>query len=165
MNPVHYSSKSVIWSTPPDFFKSQDAKFGFTLDVCALPENAKCKKFFTPEIDGLKQEWSGVCWMNPPYGEPEHPCKPNCKKKICEKRGYHNTEYIPGISDWVMKAYREASLLKRCTVVGLLPARTDTYWFHNFIYRQADVQFIQGRLKFGGSSNAAPFPSMIVIWR
>lgn len=141
MNPVHYSSKSVIWSTPRDFFEIQDAKFGFTLDVCALPENAKCEKYFTPEIDGLKQSWQGErCWMNPPYG-----------------RGV--------IDKWVEKAFREVHQNYNCFVVGLLPARTDTKWFHRFIYGSATVHFIEGRLKFGGSSNAAPFPSMLVIWR
>ena len=65
---VHFSSKSCLWATPWDFFNKLDAEFGFTLDVCALHENAKCSRYFTPEEDGLKQDWRGVCWMNPPYG-------------------------------------------------------------------------------------------------
>ncbi len=63
---VHFSSETCLWETPQAFFDALDAEFGFTLDVCALPENAKCERYFTPEADGLKQEWRGVCWMNPP---------------------------------------------------------------------------------------------------
>lgn len=132
---VHFSSKTDLWATPADFFSRYNGKFGFDLDVCALPENAKCERFFTPDQDGLKQEWNGVCWMNPPYGR--------------------------GIGAWVKKAY-EASQ-QGAVVVCLLPARTDTAWWHDYC-TLGQIEFIRGRLKFGGSKNSAPFPSAVVVF-
>ena len=129
-----FTSNTDLWATPQDFFDELDMEFGFDLDVCAIPENAKCSRYFTPEQDGLKQEWNGTVWCNPPYGRQ--------------------------IGKWVEKAYKSD-----CTVVMLLPARTDTKWFHEYIYGKAEIRFIKGRLKFGGSNNAAPFPSMVVIYR
>lgn len=134
---VMFSSKTDMWATPQDFFDKLNEEFYFTVDVCAIPENAKCEKFFTPEIDGLKQEWTGVCWCNPPYGRE--------------------------IGKWVEKAYIASTW--GATVVMLLPARTDTKWFHEYIYNKAEIRFIKGRLKFGNSKTAAPFPSMVVIFR
>jgi len=134
VNPGMMSSNTDLWATPKEFFDKINAEFGFTLDVCALPENAKCAKFFTPEQDGLKQDWGGhICWMNPPYGRE--------------------------IGKWTKKAFQSGAL-----VVGLLPARTDTKWFHDHIYGKAEIRFIKGRLKFGEAKDSAPFPSMIVIW-
>ena len=105
-----------------------------TCDVCATTDNAKCKEFYSPEQDGLAQEWTGVCWCNPPYGRE--------------------------IGKWVRKAAESS-----CTVVMLLPARTDTKWFHDYIYGKAEIRFIKGRLKFGDAKNSAPFPSMVVIFK
>lgn len=136
MNDVLFSSKSVVWETPQDLFDKLNAEFHFDLDVCALPENAKCEKYYTPEDDGLSQPWNGVCWCNPPYGRT--------------------------IGKWVQKAYE--TFAGGGTVVMLLPARTDTKWFHEYIYNKAEIRFIKGRLKFGNSKNAAPFPSMIVVF-
>jgi phage N-6-adenine-methyltransferase len=107
------------------------------LDVCATDENAKCRKFYTRDQDGLRQRWSRSNWMNPPYGK--------------------------NIALWITKAYSEAK--KGNLTVALLPARTDTRWFHQYIYRRHRTKFIKGRLKFGGSENPAPFPSMIVIFK
>lgn len=132
-----FSSKTDMWATPQDFWDALDREFHFSCDVCATDENAKCATFYPPEQDGLKQEWRGVCWCNPPYGRT--------------------------IGSWVRKAYE--SSLHGATVVMLLPARTDTKWFHDFIYGKAEIRFIRGRLKFGGSKNSAPFPSMVVIFR
>lgn len=129
-----FSSKTDLWETPQDLFDKYNAIYNFETDVCALPENAKCKKYFTPEIDGLKQEWKGVCWCNPPYGRE--------------------------IGKWVEKAVNSFA-----TVVMLLPARTDTKWFHNFCLPYGKIEFIKGRLKFGNAKNSAPFPSMIVIFK
>lgn len=129
-----FTSNTDLWETPQDFFDCLNKEFGFDLDVCALPENAKCERYFTPEKDGLDQEWKGTVWCNPPYGRQ--------------------------IGKWVEKAYKS-----NCTVVMLLPARTDTKWFHDYIYRKAEIRFVKGRLKFGGSKNHAPFPSMVVIYR
>ena len=135
-----FSSKSDLWETPQAFFDDLNSLFHFTLDACALPENAKCQRYITPEQDGLKQEWTGVVWCNPPYGR--------------------------GIGAWVEKAYKTVEE-SDATVVMLLPARTDTAWFHNWCYcnKYATVRFIRGRLKFGGEKNSAPFPSMVVIFR
>lgn len=135
---VHYSSKSVEWETPQELFDLLDEEFSFTLDVCALPENAKCKRYFTPDDDGLAQSWAGnICWMNPPYG----------------------TE----IADWVAKAHREAKA-PGTKVVCLLPARTDTGWWWDYCI-VGQVRFIRGRLKFGGGEHSAPFPSALVIFQ
>lgn len=128
-----FSSKTDLWETPQELFDKYNAIYNFNTDVCALPENAKCEHFFTPEIDGLQQEWQGVCWCNPPYGRK--------------------------IGEWVKKA-AEAN----ATVVMLLPARTDTKWFHDYCKPLGQVEFLRGRLRFGGSKNAAPFPSMIVVF-
>ena len=112
------------------------AEFAPETDVCALPGNAKCARFFTPETDGLKQSWRGTCWMNPPYGRE--------------------------IGKWVKKAHEEAK--KGAKVVCLLPARTDTRWFHDHILGIAETRFVKGRLKFVGAKSSAPFPSMLVIY-
>ena len=136
---VHYSSKTNEWSTPQAFFDELNKEFNFTLDPCATRENAKCTKYFTVEDDGLKQDWSNdVVFMNHPYGRE--------------------------IKYWVQKAYEES--LKGATVVCLIPARTDTTYWHNYIFGKADdIRFIKGRLKFGGSKNPAPFPSAIIIYK
>lgn len=136
---VMFSSKTDMWATPQVLFDQLNEEFHFTVDVCAIPENAKCEKFFTPEMNGLYQCWEGVCWCNPPYGRE--------------------------IGKWVAKAKMAQST--GATVVMLLPARTDTKWFHNYIYKgwNTEIRFIKGRLKFGNSKTAAPFPSMVVIFR
>ena len=122
------------WGTPTWLFNNLNDKFNFTLDVCASDENAKCSKYFTIKENGLEQDWEDVNWCNPPYG-----------RKI-------------GL--WVKKAFEENK--KGKTVVLLLPARTDTKWFHDYIYCNYRVDFIKGRLKFNDGKNPAPFPSMIV---
>lgn len=135
---VMFSSATDLWATPQWLFDDFNAEFGFTLDACALPSNAKCAKYFTPEVDGLAQDWGGeVVWCNPPYGRE--------------------------IGKWVKKCAEE-SKKNNTTVVALLPARTDTKWFHEYIYRRAEVVFLRGRLKFGDAKNSAPFPGMIVIF-
>lgn len=161
---VHFSSERMDWETPWELFAELHKEFGFTLDVCAEEHNTKLGNYFSPEDDGLAQDWGkNVCWMNPPYGDPEYHCKPNCKKKTCQKRGHCISEYIPGVKDWVRKAYQES--LSGATVVCLLPVRTCTTWFHQFIYGKAEIRFLKGRLKFVGAENSAPFPSMIVVYR
>ena len=132
-----FSSKTDLWETPQDFFDSVDDEFHFNIDVCALPQNAKCKQYYTPKLDSLKQTWKGTCWCNPPYGRE--------------------------IGKWVEKAVLSAR--EGATVVMLLPARTDTAWFHDLIYGKAEIRFIRGRLKFGGSKNSAPFPRMLCVFR
>jgi phage N-6-adenine-methyltransferase len=133
-----FASATDLWSTPQAFFDKLNAEFDFTLDVCALPENAKCERYFTPEQDGLAQPWVGVCWMNPPYGR--------------------------GIGKWVAKA-RDAAA-SGATVVCLLPARTDTAWWHDGVIGSgAEIRFVRGRLRFQNHHWNAPFPSAVVIFR
>ena len=104
-----------------------------------LLRNAKCVKYFDKEKDGLKQEWTGVLWMNPPYGR--------------------------GIIHWMKKAYE--SSLNGATVVCLVPSRTDTIWWHKYAMR-GEIEFIKGRLSFGGETkyaSRAPFPSAVVVFK
>ncbi len=129
-------SRTDVWATPQDFFNKIDAVFNFDLDVCALPENAKCEKYFTPEDDGLAQQWNGVCWMNPPYSRE--------------------------IAEWVSKASEEAS--KGNTIVALLPVRTDARWWQDNCL-QREIHFIRGRLKFGDAKSNAPFGCAVVVFR
>ena len=138
MNPGMYSSKKKDWETPQWLFDELNAEFGFTMDVCATAQNAKCTKFYTPEDDGLSKRWTGVCWMNPPYGRE--------------------------IKRWVQKAWTESVF--GITVVCLLPARTDTVMWHDLVIAHAsEIRFIRGRLRFEGGKNSAPFPSAIVIFQ
>jgi phage N-6-adenine-methyltransferase len=136
---VMFSSESNEWATPQEFYNELSKEFNFTLDPCATVENAKCNKFYTINEDGLKQNWGGeTVFCNPPYGRE--------------------------IKDWVKKCYEEAKK-PNTTVVMLIPARTDTSYFHQFIYHKAkQIRFIRGRLKFGNSNNSAPFPSMVVVF-
>lgn len=136
---VLFSSKEEKWATPQDFFDKLNDEFHFTLDAAASPDNAKCANYFTEEQDGLVQSWGGhTVWCNPPY---------------CRKTGL-----------WVKKAYEEHQRTG-CTVVMLLPSRTDVRWFHDYILGKAEIRFIKGRLKFGGSKNSAPFANIVVIYR
>lgn len=142
-----FSSKSDDWATPQDLFDKLDAEFDFTLDVCATPENAKCAKYFTRGQNGLARGWYGErVWCNPPYGRE--------------------------ISTWVEKCSTACARAKDIPInapelaVMLLPARTDTRWWHDYVISHAaEVRFIKGRLKFGGHKNSAPFPSAIVVFR
>ena len=134
---VMFSSQSDMWETPQDLFDKLNEEFHFNLDVCAIASNAKCSAFYSPEQNGLIQPWYGRCWCNPPYGRQ--------------------------VDKWVKKAY-DTAYIDGNLVVMLLPARTDTKWFHDYIYGKAEIRFLKGRLKFGGSKNSAPFPSMIAIF-
>lgn len=133
---AHWSSEVDSWSTPQALFDELDREFGFTLDACALPDNAKCERYFTPEQDALRQSWEGVVFMNPPYGRE--------------------------IGRWMAKAYASA-LLGKATVVCLVPARTDTGWWHDYCAK-GEMRFIRGRLRFGDGKKDAPFPSAIVVF-
>ena len=138
MNAALFSSASEEWETPQNFFDRLNEEFCFTLDPCCTDENAKCKKHYTKEQDGLKQDWTGeIVYCNPPYGR-EMP-------------------------KWIKKCYEH--YIGGGIAVMLIPARTDTKAFHDYIYGKAEIRFIRGRLKFGSSKNPAPFPSMIVIYR
>ena len=144
MNKALLSSVKMDWRTPKDFFRELDQEFHFGLDAAASPENAKCERYFTPEMDGLSCSWSGygAVFCNPPSGRE--------------------------IGKWVQKAYSE-HVHGGATIVMLIPARTDTSYFHDYIYGKAEIRFLRGRLKFedenGAAMNPAPFPSMVVIYR
>lgn len=145
MNKALLSSKKMDYCTPQDFFDELDAEFVFALDTAATDKSAKCIRYFTPEDDGLKQPWDVppgyAVFCNPPYGRQ--------------------------IGQWVEKAYNE-SVRTGGTIVLLIPERTDTKYFHRYIYGKAEVRFVEGRLKFtdedGDSYGPAPFPSMVVIY-
>jgi len=127
-------SETPEWETPQWLFDILDKEFHFTVDVCASEQNHKCEKYYSKADDGLKQEWMGGCWINPPYGRE--------------------------IKDWMQKAKLASE--NGATVVCLIPARTDTeWWWENCI--QGEIRFIRGRLQWPGSDTAAPFPSAVVI--
>lgn len=130
------AAKSVEWATPPQLFDHFDVLYNFTLDAAASDENAKCAKYFTIEDDGLSQSWEGErVWLNPPYGVQ--------------------------LRDWIAKAYRES--LRGAVTVMLIPVRSDTAAWHDYIFpHAAEVQFLRGRVKFGNAAAGAPFPLAVV---
>ena len=129
------TSNTAEWGTPQWLFDQLNAEFHFDLDPCCTHENAKCEKHFTKSENGLEQEWSGFTV-------------------------YCNPPYGREIGKWVKKAHDS-----RCLTVMLLPARTDTSWFHDYIYGTAEIRFLRGRLYFNDGNGRAPFPNMIVIFR
>lgn len=135
MNRCMFSSKKEDWETPQWLFDKLDQEFNFTIDVSCNIKNNKCDRYYTELEDGLLQDWSNEIVW----------CNP---------------PYGIKIGNWVEKASKSNT-----TVVMLLPARTDTRWFHEYIYNKAEIRFLKGRLKFGNSINSAPFPSMIVIFK
>lgn len=133
-----FSSNSDEWETPQNLFDELNREFNFDLDVCATSDNHKCPVYFTKEDNGLSKNWGGYrVWLNPPYSE---------------------------IDKWVEKAYRETRN-DNTVVVMLIPSRTDTRYFHNYIYQRTEIRFVKGRLHFNDSKGGAPFPSMIVVFR
>lgn len=142
MNSALLSSKKLDWCTPQAFFDKLNEEFSFVLDAAETDKTAKCTQYFTPETDGLSSPWNvaGAVFCNPPYGRE--------------------------IGKWVRKAYEEAQL--GTTIVLLIPARTDTTYFHDYIYGKAEIRFVRGRLKFtdddGNAADPAPFPSMVVVY-
>jgi phage N-6-adenine-methyltransferase len=136
VNRALLSSARGTWATPWPLFRAIDAVFHFDIDVCATADNAKCKRFFTPEQDGLKQSWAPrTCWLNPVYGR--------------------------GVELWLQKAIDEAE--RGATVVALLPHRPDTRWWR--LARRAEVTELEGRVTFEGADSPAPFPSCLCVFR
>ena len=136
---VMFSSKNDSWETPQDFYDELDRRYNFTLDPCCSSRTAKCKRYFTEEDDGLSQDWSEeAVFMNPPYGRV--------------------------IGKWIQKAYEE-SRKEKTVVVCLIPARTDTKYWHEYCMKAHEIYFVKGRLKFGDSKNSAPFPSAVVVFK
>lgn len=137
---VHFSSAKEDWGTPQDFFDKLNEEFNFTLDPCSSDENAKCEYHFTIKDNGLEQDWSGhSVFMNPPYG------------KV--------------LKDWIKKAFESSK--QGATVVCLIPARTDTKYWHKYCMNAHEIRFVKGRIKFVSDTicNSAPFPSAVVIFK
>lgn len=132
------STGNIVAETPKYLFDRISSIFNFSLDVCALPENAKCESYYTPEDDGLSKSWRGGIWCNPPYGRE--------------------------ISSWVRKAYEESQKEYNSFVLMLLPARTDTKWWWDWVQGKATLFFIKGRVKFGDHNVGAPFPSVLALY-
>ena len=132
------STGNIVAETPKYLFDKISSIFNFSLDVCALPENAKCESYYTPKDDGLSKPWRGGVWCNPPYGRE--------------------------ISSWVKKAYEESQKEYNSFVLMLLPARTDTRWWWEYVQGKATLFFIKGRVKFGDHNVGAPFPSVLALY-
>lgn len=137
VNKSLFSSGRMDWETPPEVYKPLNEEFKFTLDVCATDENHKCGHWITPEQDGLYTNWSGTCWMNPPYGRE--------------------------IGKWIKRAYEQSQ--NGATVVCLVPSRTDTAWWHDWAMKATEIRYLRGRIKFVGAPHSAPFPSAILVFR
>lgn len=136
MQKVMFSSQRGDYVTPDDLYSILEKEFHPTLDVCADQES-KCLYSF-PGTMGLSESWEGhTCWMNPPYGR--------------------------AITRWVHKAQMEMILHKVLTV-ALLPARTDTNWFWDYVLPLTEIRLIKGRITFKGMEHGAPFPSLIAIY-
>ena len=138
---VHFSSDKMDWATPQAFFDELDREFQFVLDAACYESNCLCPtgNMIDNDIDGLVVDWHRAesVWLNPPYGRE--------------------------IGKWMKKAYQESQ--KGCTVVCLVPSRTDTKWWHDYAMNAAEIRLVKGRLKFGGAASAAPFPSAVVIFK
>ena len=132
------STGNIVAETPKYLFDRISSIFNFSLDVCALPENAKCESYYTPKDDGLSKPWRGGVWCNPPYGREN--------------------------SSWVKKAYEESQKEYNSFVLMLLPARTDTRWWWEWVQGKATLFFIKGRVKFGDHNVGAPFPSVLALY-
>ena len=130
------------WATPQPLFNKLDAEFHFTLDVCALPENAKCRRYYSPTQDGLAQSWEGeTCWMNPPFGK--------------------------AIEGWLRKASElDHGFARRSVVVALVPTRTNAPWWHDYVMRAAEIRFIRKKVSFVGDKQGVAFTGhAIVVFR
>jgi len=134
MNSVHYSSKSNEWETPQDLYDELNNEFHFTLDPCCTKESSKCEKYYTIDDDGLTKDWSGEVV-------------------------FMNPPYGREIKHWIKKASES-----KVVVVALIPARTDTSYWHDYILKRSEVRFLRGRIKFGNAKHGAPFPSAVVIF-
>jgi len=135
-NKEKFESGSEERETPANIYEPLHNEFGFTLDVSASDKNTKCEKYFNKQMDALKQDWGGeICWMNPPYGNK--------------------------LQKFVRKAHAESK--KGCVVVGLIPAKTNTVWWHDCVMG-GEIRFLKGRPKFNDMKHGYPFPLAIVIW-
>ena len=143
INDGMFTSNKNYWETPQEFFGKLNREFNFELDVVSTSDNAKCERYFTELENGLEQSWRGNVFCNPPYGRE--------------------------IGDWVKKAYDESLVNTNGVIVLLIPARTDTRYWHDYIFNKAsEIRFLKGRMKCelnGVSKQSAPFPSAVVIYK
>ncbi len=130
-----FASGNQEYATPWSLFNQLNDEFNFTIDVCADKNNYKVNTYFSANDNALVQDWKGVCWMNPPYKE---------------------------LKKWIIKAYNE-SIKNDCIVVCLIPARTNTNWWHDYCMR-GEIRFIRGRPKFEGCKHGLPQPLAIVVF-
>ncbi len=137
-----FDSIKQDWTTPKILFNKLNQEFNFEYDLAADKNNALCAKFYTKDNDGLKQNWDGICWLNPPYGD-------KSSKMV----------------DWIKKSYNDSQINPNLTVVMLIPARTNTKWFHNYCMKAAEVRFICGRPKFGDSKHGLPQPLILLVFK
>ena len=135
-----FKTQKQQWETPDELFNYLNRIYSFDFDLASSSTNTKCKNFFSKEEDALSQKWVGVCWLNPPYGDK--------KSKL---------------SDWVKKAFDETNN-KNCVVVMLIPARTNTNWWHDYCMQSQEVIFIKGRPKFKGCIHGLPQPLALVVF-
>lgn len=176
INRALFSSDKQNWCTPDDLYATLNEEFHFTIDAAASKDNAKCAQYFTEEDSALSETacWDTgslqhSVWVNPPYRQEEKPCKKNCTKKRCVKRGFHCEKYTPGIIDWLKKGSEQARKYGM-HVVMLLPSRTGAKWFQKFVIpilkgvEAGEVRFLPGRIKFKGAPSGAPFDSVLVIF-
>ena len=136
-----FESRKQEWTTPQDMWDQLNSEFHFSIDLAADGENTKCTSYYSKESDALRQEWNGVGWLNPPYGDG-----------------------ISKLSKWVQKAFDETRK-PGCTVVMLIPARTNTRWWHQYCMQAAEIRFINGRPKFGNAAHGLPQPLALIVFR
>ena len=137
-----FESTRQDWPTPRYLYDPLNEEFRFEWDLAASAENALAPRFYAKEQDGLKQKWDGVCWLNPPFGQ-------KTAKMV----------------DWIKKAWTDTQTSETLTVVMLIPARTNTRWFHQYRMKAAEVRFICGRPKFGDATHGLPQPLVLVVFR
>jgi len=153
INSLMFSRASDEWATPDDLYATLDAEFHFRLDAAATMYNWKCERYYGSGgvyNDALVEAWVDKdgqrcpVWLNPPYSQ--------CR-------------------EFITKAASEVQ--NGGVVVCLVPSRTDTRWWHDYVWDRdrnaprpgVEIRFIKGRLKFNGATNGAPFPSVIIIFR
>lgn len=150
---VLFASKHQDYETPASLFAALNAEFGFTVDVAAAAHNAKCSAFFSRDDNALMQTWTGVCFLNPPFGDDHGPASQTERGRI--------------FGSWLRKAAESAQ--DGATVVALIPARTDTHWFHDWVLPYAELRFVRGRQCFPrpgtAKAKSATFPSLIAVYR
>lgn len=128
---------SIIWSTPQPIFDKLNAEFCFDMDVCADPENAKCRMFYT-RGKGLDADWGGVCFLNPPYGRE--------------------------ISKWMRRAFHAANT-GQATVVCLIPNRSNAPWWHDYVMKATEIRFVRKKVAFAGGTGVPFWGSVIAVFR